>query len=232
MVYMAKLLIIEDHLEIAKEVQKDLAKINKDFLLDENVFCIEKCDDKFVVLPIMEAKDLNRFREDSVDSCYKKVMEGILAFIEENKNERILILIDDHLMPESVLLFKSYIPKVDSLSAWIYNGLVMLKNKQWESCRKNGQYFDESALCFIIYSHNVRFAHFSAALHEIFDRLPEEDIKYFPEECYKIENISLVEGGASDIIEGEPYPLPEPLVEEAYTRIRLPKEYREFLKDI
>lgn len=231
---MAKLLIIDDHLEIAKKVQKDLAKVNSDFGSDKNVFCIEKKDDKFIVLPLSEAKDLNSFRQGSVEACYKSAMKGILSFIEENSNERILILIDDYLMPEDkcVVLFKPYRQTIDNLSAYIYSGLLMLINKQVEFCRMKKQDFDYNALCFIIYSHNARFAHFSEILQTIFDRLPEEDVKYFPQEAYMPENISLVEGGASDLIDAGNFPLSESLVEEAYTRIRLPKEYREFISGL
>lgn len=58
---MSKVLIIDDHLEIAKEVQRDLSQYNLNLFRNENVFCLAKRNDVFEVLPITEAKNLKQF---------------------------------------------------------------------------------------------------------------------------------------------------------------------------
>lgn len=113
----------------------------------------------------------------------------------------------------------------------IYSGLLMYLNGKTFYGFERYPYISSETLCFIIYSYNSRVSKFSEALFNIFERLSEEDIKYFPKEACTFYNISIVEGGASDVIEAESVPLPTPLVEKAYRRIRLPKEYREVIKD-
>ncbi len=118
---MSKVLIIDDHLEIAKEVQKDLSQYNPNLFSDKNVFCLEKKDDTFGVVPIIEAKDLNHFDNEAVLSVFPKTMGAILSFLKENEHEHILILIDDFLRADDkeVTLGWTHSCVIDNLSAYI-----------------------------------------------------------------------------------------------------------------
>lgn len=231
---MSKVLIIDDHLEIATSVQKDLSQYNSELFADENTFCLEEKDDIFKCVPIIKAKNSPHFDGNTVFKDYLKVMRGILLFIKKHPEEQILILIDEFLRADykEPVLGKPYDLIIDCLTAYIYSGLLMYTNGKRSYGSNKYPSINLKTLYFIIYSHNSRFHKCSQALYNIFARLPQEDIKYFPKEACMVENISLVEGGASDIIENGPFPLPESLVKEAYSRIRLPKEYKEFIKSL
>lgn len=230
---MAKVLIIDDHLEIARAVQKDLSQYNPNLFKDENVFCLEKKNDIFEVLPITEINDLNHYNSGSIPSIYQNVMRAILAFLKENQNEHILILIDDFLRKENrkVVLGSNYKYVIENLSAYIYSGLLMYLNEKNVYGLEQYPSTNSEKLSFMIYSYNSRFSKYSIALLNIYERLSESDIKYFPKEACQINNISLVEGGASDVIEAGPFPLPSSLVEKEYCRMRLPEEYKKFIKN-
>ncbi len=229
---MSKVLIIDDHLEIAKAVQKDLFQYNSELFKDKNTFCLEKKDDVFENMPITEGKNLSNFSDGSVVSVYLKVMRGILSFIKGYPNEHILILIDEFLRADykQVVLGQTYEQIIDNLTAYIYSGLLMYKNGKTSFGSDIYPSINLERLYLMIYSHNSRFHRCSESLYNIFQRLPQEDIRYFPVEACMPENISLVEGGASDAIEKGPFPLSQSLVEEAYSRIILPEEYKEFIK--
>lgn len=231
---MSKVLIIDDHLEIAKAVQKDLSQCNSELFRDENTFCLEEKDDIFKCVPIIKAKNSPHFGDGTVYINYLKVIRGILLFIQAHPKEHILVLIDEFLRADhkEPVLGKPYDQTIDCLTAYIYSGLLMYINGKTSYGSDIYPPVNLETLYTIIYSHNSRFHKCSEALYNIFARLPQEDIRYFPREACKPENISLVEGGASDFIENASIPLPQPLVTNSYSKIILPQGYKDFIKSL
>ncbi len=216
---MPKVLIIDDQLKIAKNVQKDLSEYNPDLFRDENVFCLEKENGTFLAMPITEAKDLDHF-SGSIRRVAYEAMRTILSFLKENQKECTLILIDGSLRADE---WYDGIPR--NLSAYLYAMLLMyLNGKTNFECKEYPQ-ADIQNLSFMLYmdTHDT-FTKVVVPLSLIYDELSEEDRKFFPKQACLYENISICRGGTSGFTNGEK--------NREYTNIRLPEGYKQLIKEM
>lgn len=248
---MAKLLIIDDRMNIIKCIQNDIKRINPDMAQDENTFYVTRKDDSFKVVPVTEEHETSVFRGEVRDVA-SSVIKAIVDFLSEHKGEQTLILID-YVLKE---VFKTLDPEKDQvpslwavppmvrdqlgvrheylerLSCTLYATLIMLINKmpvlnsKGEECT-----FSMDDFSTLIYSQgDSSIGVISKTLEGLYKRLPLEQKQYLCEEFYKLENISWIDGGQQGL-EGNAllsgYEI-DGLVSK-YIPLALPKEYREFI---
>lgn len=248
---MAKLLVIDDRIDIIKGIQSDIKEINPEMAQDENTFYITRKDGSFRVVPVTEEQETNVFKGE-VKEVSASVIKAIADFLSEHKGEQTLILIDyvlkevfKPLDPEKDQIPSRFIvtPEVrsqlgvdkeyiDRLSCTLYATLIMLLNGMPVLNSKNERCvfsFDDFAT--LIYSQgDSSIGVIANTLKGLYERLPIEQKKYLCEEFYDFRNISWIDGGQQGL-EGNAllsgYEISG--LTTKYVPLALPKRYQEFI---
>lgn len=183
---MAKLLIIEDQIEMAKLIQAQMEKLNPLFS-DENDYFICSGGTDLNVCSFSEVQTL-QLTDPTFKGKKERILQLIQAFLREySKDEKILILIDVLLNSLSISAptYERYVADAE-YSADLYAYLIRVENGELDNLGVNRQ-----NIFHIIYSRSDKSVQIvKEALKDIFENQKGSDRSYFPQESTLLKNIS------------------------------------------
>lgn len=220
---MAKLLIIEDHLRMARMIQKYIQTINP-LLVPENTFCF--CQHESLALC-----SLNEITDDDTRVILKRrkeeVFSNVYQFLNDRPAENVLIFIDVLLNSQNISApsFERY--RADKeYSCELYAELIRIKNgKRVPGYGK----IDPKHFFHMIYSRSdSSIGVVAAVLEDLYAHSNKKEENYFPIECARFENISWCRN-RYDITNSD-FSVAE--AQESGPVLALPSGYKEFFRSL
>lgn len=212
---MAKLLIVEDYTQTIVKIAKQFELINKNFQTDCTFCFIPSTGGNLEIQSISSLESHRNLKRVDFSEQERIVLNSILDFLKNNKNDSILILIDVLLIspnPNAPSLEQYQLNKEFSCS--LYADLIRVKNGKYL-----GDGIDGKNLSFVIYSRSDSIL--TVVAPTLKSLYTDEDRQFFPRESYLPKNISWCKNREEEV-DAEP---------EANTQtppLALPKSYTQF----
>lgn len=219
---MAKLLIIDDQIEMARLIQKYMVGLNSSFT-EKNTFCFSS---KARATHIEALENLRGVHGRALMLGKKKeVFSEVFDFLNLHAEEKVLILIDVLLnsLNISAPSYERYRADAE-YSCELYAQLLRIKNGKKVKNIRPDNFFH------IIYSRSdASIGVVMAVLNELYEKQSETEKAFFPKECTLLQNISWCRNCCETTDEQF---LVSPTTAEMNRPLALPEAYREFFKTL
>lgn len=200
---MAKLIIL-DHSYNVKNVQNDIKKYNDTLTNDENTFYVEKNENNYQLKSVLHLNDNSKNFGDNEDASL--IIDSIINFFNQYKDEVILLLMNADLQTKENWRTYSLNPKdmqgqiqlSKKIVFDVYVYLIMiLRGKKVINKEGREIIINKNNINFILYGDEWSLGRASTTLSNIYNKLDEDDKKYFTKDCTIPSNIGWFEGGYS-----------------------------------
>ena len=224
---MAKLLIVEDHLDMVRLLQVYIEKINSRFT-KENTFCFSSKKGPLRIHSLTKLDGEGEKARARMTGKKSDTFLEVFGFLSRHPNEKVLILIDVLLNSQNISApsFERYRADAE-YSCELYAELLRIRNGKKVSTFKN---INQNNFVHLIYSRSdASIGVVTAVLDDLFQKQNEEDRRFFPRECTLFENISWCRNCCDTTDQDFGVVVTE---RDRERPLALPKEYRDYIQTL